>query len=278
MIDEKGSSTAKGVSVLRAVHQLIDGDYLLLNDPIIVKLLGDEIKNYILQNKDRFYQPEMMTLRSHIVLRSRYAEDCLEQAYYNGVRQFIILGAGMDTFAYRQPVWAHDIHIVEADHPASQAAKILSLQNAGISIPENLSFVRVDLESDDLSAIFNESVLDPNKPVLISCLGVLVYLSARAIEKIFEFAGSLPPNSEFIFTVTQKRDKNQLTSPEVIAALEGEPWISHFEQDTLVNLLKESGFRDISYLTTEEAKRLYFSNGQIKLEPPEFSSIVRAVN
>jgi methyltransferase (TIGR00027 family) len=277
MIDEKGSVTAKGVAALRAVHQLIDGEHLILEDPVILKLLGPEVKAYILQNRDRFFQPEMAALRSHVVLRSRFAEDCLERAHQKGVRQFIILGAGMDTFPYRQPIWARDIHIIEADHPASQSAKILSLRHAGIAIPKNLSYVKIDLESDDLPAVFGKAGIHLEEPVFIACLGVLVYLREKSIEKIFEFAGSFPKNSEFVFTVTQKKDSDKLISPEVKAALVDEPWISHFEPDVLMNLLKKYGFQDTSYLTADEARRLYFSKDGVKLEPPEFSSIVRAV-
>jgi len=273
----KGSFTAKGVAVLRIAHQLIDGDHLILRDPVTIKLMAPGIKEYILQNRERFFQPEMLALRSHVVLRSRYAEDCLQRAYQRGVRQFVILGAGMDTFAYRQPSWAHEMNIIEADHPASQAEKILSLKNAGITIPENLSFVKVDLESDDLSAVFSKSVVHMDEPVFISCLGVLVYLKEKSVEKIFEFAGSFPKGSEFVFTTTQKKDLQKVTSPEIKAALTEEPWISHYEPEVLKNLLKKYGFQDISYLTAEEANRLYFSDAGTILEAPDFSSIVRAV-
>ncbi len=276
MVD-KGSFTAKGVAVLRIAHQLIDGDHLILEDPVTVKLMAPGIKDYILQNKERFFQPEMLALRSHVVLRSRYAEDCLREAFHHGVRQLIILGAGMDSFAYRQPPWAQDIHIIEADHPASQAEKILSLKNAGIAIPDNLSFVKVDLESDDLTDVFSKSVVHTDEPVFISCLGVLVYLREKTVEKIFEFAGSFPKNSEFVFTTTQKKDLQRLTSPEVKAALEDEPWVSHFEPEDLIKLLKKYGFQNISYLAAEDANRLYFSEAGIKLKAPDFSSIVRAV-
>src|SRR5882762_7387826 len=98
---ETGSATAIGAAMLKAAHQLIDGDDKLLTDPVILNLLGAEAKDHILETSHNFFAPSPMALRTHIVLRSRYAEDCLANAYKNGVSQFLILGAGLDTFAYR---------------------------------------------------------------------------------------------------------------------------------------------------------------------------------
>jgi methyltransferase (TIGR00027 family) len=272
-----GSITAVGAAMLIAAHQLIDGENKLLEDQIIIKLLGPEVPEYIRVNKDRFYQQDAMALRSHIVLRSRYAEDCLKQAYKKGVRQFIILGAGMDTFAYRQPAWARDIKIIEVDHPDSQVDKMKNLMSAGIAIPENLSFVSVDFEIDDLSTILSQSIISLNEPIFITCLGVLVYLSRNCVDKIFQFAGSFPVKSEFVFTASQKDDKSGLSTTAIRAAMAGEPWITYFDKSELIKQLKGCGFNDVSYLTSEQAAQLYFTNYNMRLLPSKRSTLVRAV-
>jgi methyltransferase (TIGR00027 family) len=218
-----------------------------------------------------------MALRTHIVLRSRYAEDCLANAYKNGVSQFLILGAGLDTFAYRQPDWAKNLKIVEADHPASQADKLKRLNNAEIAVPGNLSFVKVDLESDDLTQAFAKSGLNFNEPVFTACLGVLIYLTQNTIDKIFRFLGGFAACSEFVFTASQKRDDTWANPTAEKAATVDEPWITYFEPEELIKQLKDCGFSEVSFLTLEETEKLYFENHQIHLPLPTRNGIVRAV-
>jgi len=273
---ETGSATAIGAAMLKAAHQLIDGGDKLLTDPVILKLLGAEAKDHILETSHNFFAPAPMALRTHIVLRSRYTEDCLANAYKNGVRQFLILGAGLDTFAYRQPDWAKNIKIVEADHPASQADKLQRLNNAEIAVPENLSFVKVDLELDDLIQAFAKSGLNFNEPVFTACLGVLIYLTPNTIDKIFRFLGGFAAGSEFVFTASQKRD-DTLTNAAEKAATAGEPWITYFEPEELIKQLKDCGFSEATFLTLEETEKLYFTNHQIHLPLPTRNGIVRAV-
>lgn len=276
-MEETGSAMAIGAAMLRAAHQLIDGGDKLINDSVILKLLGAEAKDHILETSHNFFAPAPMALRSHIILRGRYTEDCLANAYKIGVRQFLILGAGLDTFAYRQPDWAKNIKIVEADHPASQADKLQRLNNAGIAVPENLSFVKVDLKLDDLTLAFAKSRLNFNEPVFIACLGVLIYLTPNSIDKIFRFLGGFAAGSEFVFTASQKRDDTLANPAAEKAATAGEPWITYFEPEELIKQLKDCGFSEAAFLTLEETERLYFTNHQIHLPLPARNGIVRAV-
>ena len=277
MKKDTGSATAVAAAMLRAAHQLIDGKNKLLDDPIILKIIPDEWKSWLLQNRFYYFEPEMMALRTHIVLRSRYAEDCLKEAYHNGVRQFIILGAGLDTFAYRQPAWAKNINIIEADHPASQAEKLTKLQEARIPIPENLSFVAIDLEKDDLTIAFNETALQLSEPIFMACLGVLVYLSKNCVDKIFQFAGTFPAKSEFVFTISHQRDSEKLNCTAERAATAGEPWITHFNQENLQAQLTSVGFKEVTFLTPEATISRYFEGSGLQLPPPRRNSLVRAI-
>src|SRR6185437_1484060 len=131
-MNETGSATAIGAATLKAAHQLVDGDDKLLTDPVILKLLGQETEDYILCHNYHFFTAASMAFRTHVVLRSRYTEDCITKAYNKGVKQVLFIGAGLETFAYRQPGWANNIHIIEADHPASQADKLQRLKDAGV--------------------------------------------------------------------------------------------------------------------------------------------------
>src|SRR5437867_2557040 len=116
-------STAQGVAAMRAVHQIADGEPKILTDPITIRLLDPEVRAAIDSRSQRFQTAGMRGLRSHVLLRSRYAEDELNAAVDRGVDQYVILGAGLDTFAWRQPEWAERLRMFEVDHPAAQQAK-----------------------------------------------------------------------------------------------------------------------------------------------------------
>jgi len=149
---EKGktSRTAEAAAAQRAIHQSFDDGPKILVDPIAPKIVdvdGDPYK-FAVAARDL---PNMKLLRSNMVLQSRYAEDCLAEAVQRRVRQYLILGAGLDTFAYRQPPWGRSLHIFEVDHPLTQESKKERLAAAAISAPANLTFAPIDFQSVSLS-------------------------------------------------------------------------------------------------------------------------------
>jgi methyltransferase (TIGR00027 family) len=269
-----GSATAIAAATLRAVHQLIDGDEKLLYDPIILQMMPDDVKTWVLNNRFHYYEPESMAFRTHIVLRSRYAEDCLKEAFDSGVRQFVILGAGMDTFAYRQPKWATALKILEVDHPASQAEKKTALVEHKINIPSNLSFLPLDLEKEDLRSAFEKSKINLKEPIFMACLGVLIYLSKNCIDKIFKFAGTFAKGSEFVFTISQKNEEEGVKASAARVAAMGEPWLTHFNHKDLQAALQDQ-FSEVFFLTPEAARARYFEGTNIQLAPPKRSSLVK---
>src|SRR4051812_30164931 len=108
---------------MRAAHLVLDGAPPVLNDTVAARLFGSGLEARIRADADEFQTPDSRGLRSYVVLRSRFAEDTLMEAVEEGVEQYVLLGAGVDTFAYRQPPWARRLTIVEVDHPATQAGK-----------------------------------------------------------------------------------------------------------------------------------------------------------
>src|ERR1700741_216051 len=131
------SRTALGVAALRWQHQTLDGEPKVLADALSGQLLGEDVLRQVAARLGDPHSPEMLALRSHVVLRSRYCEDKLAAAVRQGVSHLLILGAGLHTFAYRQPEWARGLRVCEVDHPASQAEKRRLLSSARIAIPEN---------------------------------------------------------------------------------------------------------------------------------------------
>jgi methyltransferase (TIGR00027 family) len=282
-IEERPASrTAIGVAVLRALHELYDDAPKILSDPIIPLLLDKEVLQKAKANLEWYQDPLTTALRSHVVLRSRYAEDSLHEAVVSGVHQYVILGAGFETFAYRQPAWADPLRIFEVDHPASQRAKMKRLRLAGVSLPPNLEFVSADFETTSLRDILSHSSLDFTAPAFFSCLGVLVYLAEDSVKAIFQVTASFPKLSEIVFTFSQgnlasRDERGSRPALAESAAAVGEPWRTYHDPDVLRRELFEIGFSGVSFLSPQEAKDRYYRDRCDGLPPPRRISIARAV-
>ncbi len=251
--------TALAVAGLRAVHQLMDAEPKILDDTVIVQLLGTDVIGRIQQQPQRYRERDARSLRSHVVLRSRYSEDRLADAVLRrGVRQYVVLGAGFDTFAYRQPAWARDVRIFEVDQVASQRVKRGRLSDAGIAVPSNVTFVEADFEHVSLHDMLVGGGFSTGEPAFISWLGVTVYLTEPAIDAVFKFVGSLPASSEMVFTL-YSRERAIEESPMAIRAKQlGEPFRTYFDPAELEQKLRGFGFSDVSFLTPEAAQQRYF--------------------
>jgi methyltransferase (TIGR00027 family) len=269
------SRTALGVATLRAVHQIIDGEPKILDDPIAALLLDDDGRQMLEAKPAGVREPDVVALRSRVVLRSRFAEERMAEAVRRGVRQCVILGAGFDTFAYRQPDWARGLRIYELDHHATQTEKRRRLQKAGVPTPTNLEFVAIDFESVSLRDGLGASSLDFSQPTFFSCLGVLVYLTRQAVDAIFALVAGFPVDSEIVFTFsTQDATVSSLADK---VTLLGEPWRTHIEPDALLRDLRALGFSQVLLLTTDEAEQTYFRGRNDGLHAPHNASIAAAV-
>lgn len=278
MAERAPSQTAIGVAWLRAAHQCLDAPRIL-DDPVILQLFGDAADR-IRRDPERFQTPGARALRAHVVLRSRYAEDSLHAAVLRGVAQYVILGAGLDTFAYRQPGWAHELRIFEVDQPASQAEKREALAAARIALPANLTLVPVDFERESLAEGLRLGGGDLTEPVFVAWLGVTMYLTRGVVEDVLRFIASLPRGSEVVFTFAQPRaEASRDGTPSLAdrAAAVGEPWLSYFTPAELEALLRDVGFSTVELLTPAEARSRYPGAGESSLPVPRRVSIARAV-
>jgi methyltransferase (TIGR00027 family) len=188
------------------------------------------------------------------------------------VRQYVILGAGLDTFAYRQPEWARDLGVLEVDYAASQADKRDRLKRAGLGAPPNLRYAAVDLEANDLSSALMAAGLDITKPAVVACLGVLIYLSEGAADAIFATAARLAAGSEFIFTFSRPdastaRPPSPASAASRMAAI-GEPWRTRFDPGALAAKLESSGFSSIGFLFAQDITERYLSERNDGLRAP----------
>lgn len=263
MRGEQGSNTALGVSVIRTIHQIVDDLPHILEDTVSPQLIDRAVLEKIRNEPERHRSKAVRGLRSHIVLRSRYAEDELHEATNRGVSQFINLGAGYDTFPYRQPEWAASMKIIEIDHPATQEAKRAHFKTNGLKDPDNLEFLSLDLEKDDFSKAITNTSLDPKHPIWISCLGVLAYLRKQTVSKILEAVAQLPKGSGIVFAFAPERATSDIAvegSSSVADRAEelGEPWLTRFTVEDLKGELHQCGFAEISFLEPKEAELRYY--------------------
>jgi methyltransferase (TIGR00027 family) len=278
MAERSASITARGVAMLRAAHQLIDGVPRILDDSVIVRLLGGGTEEHIREQLDRYQSTPARGLRSHVLLRSRVAEDSLAEAVARGVTQYVLLGAGLDTFAYRQPEWARTIEIVEVDQPSSQAHKRRLLRDAGIDVPANVRFADVDFEHETLDAGLRRAGVAFDQPTFFSWLGVTMYLTGDAIDAVLATVASFAKGSGIVLTFAQPSESDDPAGRFFAerAAAAGEPWISYFTPGEIEALLRAHGFSEVELLGRETALRRYFQDRPDGLLPPRRISIVSA--
>ena len=274
------STTAERAALLRAAHQLFDQPRVL-EDPIVMRLLAPERTAELSANPQAFERPALRNLRASIALRSRYAEDSLAEAVRRGVRQYVILGAGLDSFAYRNPFPA-DLRVYEVDHPATQAWKRARLQAAGIEEPEPLRFIPFDFERQPLLEALTAGGLDLHAPAFVSWLGVTVYLTREAVLGTLKALRSLAPGSEVVFSylisseLMNERAQAAVSAIAARAAGSGEPWLTHFDPAELSGALTDLGFVQIEDFGGEQAVERYFRDRSDGLHPGGSGHLMRA--
>ena len=258
------SGTALVVAVQRAIHQLVDEPKVLV-DPVAGRLVEAAAPGVLERELEAADLPRWRRWRAQWVLRSRFAEDELAAAVAQGVHQYVILGAGLDTFAYRQPAWAAALHIFEVDHPATQAWKRAALAAAGMPVPSNLEWVPVDFERDPLAQALTAIAFDPARAAFVSWLGVTQYLTRAAIDETLHFVAGLPAPSTIVLSfvlvdeaLPQEARERKHEAMAVYAA-QGEPWLTFFDPDELRAHLHELGFARVVHLTPAQADARYFA-------------------
>jgi len=276
-------STAAGVAWLRAAHQLVDAPPLILDDPVILRLLPGSVVEGLRANPVSAQSQGARMLRSHIVLRSRFAEDRLRVAMERGVRQYVILGAGYDTFVARQPEWARALRIVEVDRPALQQEKRARLAEFGVDVPENVRFVAIDFEAESLADGLAREHVSLNEPTFFSWLGVTMYLTEPAIDAVLGTVAKSPRGSEIVFTFAPRPTREREPGASDVSVLAeraasiGEPWLTYFSVEALQRKLERHGFSRIEFLTPADAESRYFAGRSDGLLAPKRTTIVSAV-
>lgn len=270
------SKTALGVAIMRAAHRWVDQAPWLLDDPVTEQLLDPAQVPVMRAGADRFREPGVVGLRTHVLLRSRIAEDELAAAVRRGVRRLVVLGAGLDTFAWRQPAWANHLEIFEVDHPASQADKQQRLARAGFSAPDNLRWASTDFEHESLAHGLERNGVDLNAPIFVSMLGVSMYLTPDDVTRTLQAIGAYPPGTTLVMTFSAANDNVEGAQSDlaVRAAEMGEPWRSAYTIEMLDSDLAAAGFTRRWFPTVAELA--HYFDGRSDLPVPRRISVVIA--
>jgi methyltransferase (TIGR00027 family) len=256
----RASRTAVGVALRRAVHQLRDVP-VVFDDPVAAAILGETYAARLRTDAEERDNAFSVAFRAFLVARSRYAEDNLRTAVASGVRQYVLLGAGLDTFAYRNPF--PQLRVFEVDHPATQAWKRDLLARSGIAIPANLSFTPVDFETQLLAAQLEGAGFDAAAPAYFAWLGVVPYLTLQAFRATLEFIAARPGGSGVTMDYGQPRSAlsllERIAQDRLAARVRqtGEPFQLFFTAEEMTREL--AGFTRVEDLGREEINARYFA-------------------
>ena len=240
------SKTALSVALRRAAHQIHDSP-VVFDDPIAVALLGTTYAEELRRTPVRADRPSSIALRAFLVARSRYAEDNLRKAVEGGVEQYVLLGAGLDTFAYRNSY--AQLRVFEVDHPATQQWKRELLQRNRIAIPESVTYTPVDFERQSLSAQLGDAGFNHRAPAFFAWLGVVPYLTLEAFRGTLNFISAQPPGTGLTLDYGQPR-----------AVL---PLLERLAHDSLASRVEKAG----------EPFQLFFTPAGIAAEFSRFHSL-----
>jgi methyltransferase (TIGR00027 family) len=266
----RASRTAFRVAIRRAAHQIYDAPRVL-DDPLAVRIIGADYAARITAGVAENSGVVSKSLRAFLVARSRFAEDELSCAVSDGVRQFVVLGAGLDTFAYRNPHASIGLRVFEVDHPATQEWKRDQLRAAEINIPPETVFVPVDFERETISDGLHRAGFSTHDKTMFSWLGVTPYLTDRAFTETLSFIASMPTGSGVVFDYAVPRASlkfiERLVFDRIAARVKGsgEPFQLFFDAKQLADRLHQMSFTHLEDLGVNEINARYFAGRSDKL-------------
>jgi methyltransferase (TIGR00027 family) len=279
----KPSRTAVNTAVWRAVHLLRDGEPKILVDPLARHLAGHATDEALLAAHDAHPLAQVPGIRTPFVVRGRYAEDELAAAVGRGVRQYVILGAGLDSFAYRRPDLMRSLDVYEVDHPGSQAWKRARVAELGIEVPARLHYVPVDFERETLVQGLAAGGIEAGERAFFSWLGVTQYLTREAVERTLrDVAAAAAPGSELVVEFIAPASSLGAEEGALVDALAagtarvGEPWLSFFEPADMEAVLRRAGFSSVVHFGPREATERYLRGRTDDLRLPAYFRMAKA--
>ena len=297
-ISDLPSQTALMAAAARAAHLIVNREPVIFADHLAALLLGEQAEELIGYHRLHGTHLVLSSARAQAVCRSRFTEDHLAAGVRDGVSQYVILGAGLDSFAYRsqpaagelaagepaagEPAGPGLIRVFEVDHPASQQWKRRHLAAAGIPVPDQVSFVPMDFERDPLAGCLGQAGFDPDRPALVSWLGVTMYLTRAAISQTLAEIGTFAPGTQLItdyMLPAALRDETGNTYAGLVApraAEGGEPWLTFLAPGDMSALLQTHGFGGVDHVRQRDSVPATLWKRTDSLRPAALSVLARA--
>ena len=270
------SLTAFTAAAARAAHLIVDDDPSIFADTLAEAMLGERAGELIEFHRAHGTHPILSGARAQVTCRSRYTEDSLADGIGRGTGQYVMLGAGLDSFARRSRL-AGQVRVFEIDHPATQEWK-----RRIAPVPENVSFVPVDFSRDSLRERLGAAGFDFAAPAFVSWLGTTMYLEENAIEQTLLVTGGFAPGSEVIVDYMLPaglRDAAGDSYAEQVGqalAERGEPWLSLFAPDDMAALLRRHGFGPVRDVRQRDMIPAAAWDRTDSLRPADLSRIAHA--
>lgn len=271
------SHTARGAAAYRAIHQTLESG-VIFSDPFAARMLDEETRARL---GELAADASLRPMRLFIAARSRFSEDSLAAGVGRGVRQIVVLGAGLDTFSLRNPHAGLGVRVFEVDYPATQAWKRTRLLEAGLAIPAWLTFTPVDFEQQSLAEGLRAAGFAANRPAFFQWLGVVPYLTREAITATLEFIASVT-EAEVVFDYAEPFEnypverRAQVMAVAARAASLGEPWLSMFDPIELSAMLRATGFATVEDLGLAEIAGRYYGAQKQGISIGPGAHVVRA--
>ena len=276
------SRTALTAAAARAAHLIVDDPPFIFEDTAAAALLGDQAGELIGYHSEHGAHPVLASARAQVICRSRYTEDRLAAAVGRGISQYVLLGAGLDTFGFRSAL-ARQLRVFEVDHPATQAWKLRALAAAGFQVPVHVTFVPAELGAGSLIAALQAAGFDLMTPAVVGCLGVTMYLDVSAISATLKELSAGAPGTEVIVDYMLPAGLRDETADDYVrqvsqaAADGGEPWRSFLAPDQMRALLSEHGFTELERVRQRGSVPDELWQRSDPLRPGDLSMITRAV-
>jgi methyltransferase (TIGR00027 family) len=270
----KPSRTAFAAAAARATHLHIQAGPHIHVDDFAHRLIGNSDPDQLLEGLRQWNTPSPARVCAYFALRQRFAEDQLQLAIERGVRQVILLGAGLDSLALRRPALAEQITLVEVDHPDSQRWKLGRLEELGLDTPFVI-YVPVDFGRERLADRLADSGVKLDQPTYFSWLGVSQYVTRTACDATLALVAGRPRGSEIVFDFIVRSDLlNPLewafsAAASGNSAIRGEPWLTYFDPIELETHLATVGFTNVQRLTPQLAASKYYAGQPADVTPLE---------
>ena len=257
------SRTAVLTAVARALQRTEPRPWVM-DDYLALGLAGPEGQALLARLRAEVPRTHLLAFSRWICVRGRFAEDAVEQAVAGSLGQYVILGAGLDSFAYRRADLLDRLRVFEVDHPATQAWKRRRLTAIGVALPAGLVFAPVDFERQTLREGLERAGFDFGRPAVFSWIGVTMYLSPEAIQATLATVARSRAGTRLVLTYNQPPTALTGATAQIaatfagLAAELGEPFVSRFTPAEIARLLHGHGFGDITDFGPDEARAVYF--------------------